>query len=48
MFVDYKITDGLKPQLDSNFKDFTLLYIFGNFAFFAQLFGKVNDFDGTG
>jgi hypothetical protein len=34
MYVNYKITGGLNPDIDSIFKDFALLYTFGNFAFF--------------
>ncbi len=34
--------------MDSRFKDFTLLYTFGNFAFFAELYMKIGDFDKTG
>ncbi len=34
--------------MDSKFKDFSLLYTFGNFAFFAELFMKISDFDKTG
>ena len=48
MFIDFKITDGYKPDTDSSFKDFTLLYTFGNFAFYAELYSKVGDFDKTG
>jgi hypothetical protein len=48
MYINYKISSGLDPKMDSRFKDFSLLYTFGNFAFFAELFMKISDFDKTG
>jgi hypothetical protein len=48
MFINFKITDGYEPDTDSKFKDFTLLYTFGNFAFYAELYSKTGDFDKTG
>lgn len=47
MYVNYRITGGLNPDIDSSFKDFALLYTFGNFAFFNELYDKVTDFDET-
>lgn len=48
MFINFKISDGLDPNIDSRFKDFTLLYTFGNFAFFSEMYMKIGDFDKTG
>lgn len=48
MFINFKISKGLDPDIDSRFKDFTLLYTFGNFAFFGELYMKIGDFDKTG
>jgi hypothetical protein len=28
--------------------NFTILYVFTNFAFFFEIIGKLSDFDGTG
>jgi hypothetical protein len=48
MFINFKISNGYDPDMDSRFKDFTLLYTFGNFAFFGEMYMKIGDFDKTG
>jgi hypothetical protein len=47
MSVDYLYTKGEDPQLDGQIKDFVLLYIFGLFALFVELYTKVCDIDQT-
>jgi len=34
MYSDYKISSGMKPQMDSYYKDFALLFSFGGLAFY--------------
>ena len=47
MLIDFKITSGMVPSIDSTFKDFALLYTFANFSFFNEIFCKISDFDKT-
>jgi hypothetical protein len=47
MTVNYSYSGGVDSALDSKIKDFILLYAFGTFDFFMQLFGKISDFDQT-
>jgi hypothetical protein len=47
MTVNYSYSGGENTALDSKVKDFILLYAFGTFDFFMQLFAKISDFDQT-
>jgi hypothetical protein len=47
MSNDYKYTKGVDTELDSQIKDFVLLYIFGLFALFVELYSKMCDIDQT-
>lgn len=47
MSNDYKYTGGSNTDLDGKIKDFVLLYIFGLFALFVELYSKMCDVDQT-
>lgn len=47
MSNDYKYTAGSDTGLDGKIKDFVLLYIFGLFALFVELYSKICDMDQT-
>jgi hypothetical protein len=47
MSNDYKYTGGSDIALDGKIKDFVLLYIFGIFALFVELYSKICDMDQT-
>lgn len=47
MSNDYRYTAGADSDLDSKIKDFVLLYIFGLFALFVELYAKMCDIDQT-
>ena len=47
MSNNYLYTGGADTELDGKIKDFVLLYIFGIFALFVELYKKVCDTDQT-
>lgn len=47
MSQNYQYTNGADPQLDGQVKDFVLLYIFGLFTLFCELYSKLCDIDET-
>jgi hypothetical protein len=47
MSVDFQYTGGANKELDGKVKDFVLLYIFGLFALFVELYSKMCDIDQT-
>jgi hypothetical protein len=47
MSNNYLYTAGVDTVLDGKIKDFVLLYIFGLFALFVELYKKVCDADQT-
>lgn len=47
MSNDYLYTGGVDDDLDGKIKDFVLLYIFGLFALFVELYAKMCDIDQT-
>lgn len=48
MTVDFQYSGGANPELDGKVKDFVLLYVFGCFALFVELYTKMSDIDQTG
>jgi hypothetical protein len=47
MSNNYLYTGGSNTELDGKIKDFVLLYIFGLFALFVELYSKICDIDQT-
>ena len=47
MSNNYQYTNGANPGLDGQVKDFVLLYIFGLFALFVEMYDKMCDIDQT-
>jgi hypothetical protein len=47
MSVNYQYTGGASADLDGKVKDFVLLYIFGLFALFVEMYAKICDIDQT-
>lgn len=47
MSVDYRYTNGTDTDLDGKVKDFVLLYIFGLFALFVEMYAKMCEIDQT-
>lgn len=47
MSSNFQYTKGDNPILDGKVKDFVLLYIFGLFALFVELYSKMCDIDQT-
>lgn len=47
MSEDFKYTGGEDSELDGKIKDFVLLYIFGLFALFVELYTKLSEIDQT-
>jgi hypothetical protein len=47
MFYDYKVTRGLSPATDTAWKDFTLLFVFGDLALYKEICNLHNRFDRT-
>ena len=47
MSVNYQYTGGSSPDLDGKVKDFVLLYIFGLFALFVEMYTKMCEIDQT-
>lgn len=47
MSTNYKYTNGDDSDLDGQVKDFVLLYIFGLFTLFCELYSKICDIDET-
>lgn len=47
MSVNYQYTSGTYPELDGKVKDFVLLYIFGLFALFVEMYAKMCEIDQT-
>lgn len=45
--VNYNYTGGHNPEIDQKAKDFVLLYIFGLFALFVEMYSKMCDIDQT-
>ena len=45
--VNFYYTGGVNPTLDGQVKDFVLLYIFGLFAVFVEMYSKICDIDQT-
>jgi hypothetical protein len=45
--VGYNYTLGDNPEVDQKAKDFVLLYIFGLFALFVEMYSKMCDIDQT-
>ena len=45
--VNFLYTGGTNPTLDGQVKDFVLLYIFGLFAVFVEMYSKICDIDQT-
>jgi len=47
MYFDYRPSEGIALSIDSQFKDFSLLYVFGNLAYYKELCSLHNNFDRT-
>jgi len=47
MYSNYKLSQGILPSIDSQYKDFSLLFVFSGMAFYKEICNLHNRFDLT-